>query len=138
MGNALIKNKKLVEFVPATPADPGFPGQPAIPERVTYEWRDVRVEAGPHEMQRLERELPGGERLVSWRTPLDVLRERVGNPSLSAARGAQLLELTLEHPLQEELDRDFKILGIEANTVKRSSAALVAKIEGKLGVVELR
>lgn len=84
MGNALIKNKKLVEFVPATPADPGFPGQPAIPERVTYEWRDVRVEAGPHEMQRLEQALPGGERLVTWRTPLDALRERVGNPSLSA------------------------------------------------------
>ena len=60
------------------------------------------------------------------------------HPSLSAAMGAQLLELTLEHSPQEELDRDFKILGIEANTVKRSNAALVAKIEGRVGVVELR
>ncbi|MDX4958075.1 hypothetical protein, partial [Delftia acidovorans] len=71
MGNALIKNKKLVEFVPATPADPGFPGQPAIPERITYEWRDVRVEAGSQEMQRIEVPTDDGGRLVTWRTPLD-------------------------------------------------------------------
>ncbi|WP_448677263.1 hypothetical protein [Delftia acidovorans] len=85
MGNALIKNKKLVEYAPATPADPGFPGQPAIPERITYEWRDVRVEAGPQEMQRIEVPTDDGGRLVTWHTPLDALRERVGNPSLSAA-----------------------------------------------------
>ena len=58
--------------------------------------------------------------------------------SLSATMGAQLLVLTIEHPQQEKLQRDFKILGIEANTVKGSNAALIAKIEGRTGVVELR
>ncbi|AEF89717.1 hypothetical protein DelCs14_2705 [Delftia sp. Cs1-4] len=84
MGNALIKNKKLVEFVPATAADPGFPGRAATPERITYEWRDVRVEAGINEMQRVEYTAPDGSKAVGWRTPLDALSDRVGNPLLSA------------------------------------------------------
>ena len=97
----------------------------------------------------MSRQLPEGQTL-SWTLTFPMQTKGAGlipffidwgetpHPSLSAAKGARLLELTLEHPLQEELDRDFKILGIEANTVKRGSAALVAKIKGKLGVVELR
>jgi hypothetical protein len=60
------------------------------------------------------------------------------HPSLSAAVGARLLELTIEHPLQEQLERDFKNLGLEANPVNGTDAALIAKIEGRMGVVELR
>ena len=97
----------------------------------------------------MSRQQPEG-RTLSWTLTFPMQTEGAGlipffidwgetpHPSLSAAKGAQLLKLSLEHPLQEELERDFKILGIEANTVKRSSAALVAKIEGKIGVVELR
>jgi len=97
----------------------------------------------------MSRQLPEGQTL-SWTLTFPMQTEGAGlipffidwgetpHPSLSAAKGALLLKLTLEHPLQEELDRDFRSLGIEANTVKKSSAALVAKIEGKIGVVELR
>ena len=97
----------------------------------------------------MSRQLPEGQ-ILSWTLTFPMQTEGAGllpffidwgetpHPSLSAAKGAQLLELTLEHPLQEELDRDFKILGIEANTVNRSNSALVAKIEGKLGIVDLR
>jgi len=60
------------------------------------------------------------------------------HPSLSAAMGAQLLKLTIVHPQQEKLQRSFKILGIEANTVTGGNAALSAKIKGRMGVVELR
>ena len=97
----------------------------------------------------MSRQLPEGQ-ILSWTLTFPMQTERAGlipffidwgetpHPSLSASKGAQLLELTLEHPLQEELDRDFKILGMEANTVNRSNSALVAKIEGKLGIVDLR
>ena len=97
----------------------------------------------------MSRQLPEGQ-ILNWTLTFPMQTEGAGlrpffidwgetpHPSLSAAKGAQLLELTIEHPLQEELDRDFKILGIEANTVKRSNAALMAKIEGGIGVVELR
>ncbi len=97
----------------------------------------------------MSRQLPEGQ-ILSWTLTFPMQTEGAGlipffidwgetpHPSHGAAKGAQLLELTLEHPLQEKLDRDFKILGIEANTVKRSNAALVAKIEGEIGIVELR
>lgn len=78
MGNTLIKDKTLAEYVPAKPGDPGHPGTPAVPERVTYENRMRRYEAPSSMMQR-------NQDGVTWTTPLDILRRMIGNSSLSAA-----------------------------------------------------
>ncbi|PIF37844.1 hypothetical protein CLV01_3378 [Delftia sp. 60] len=104
MPNALVKDKKLVQYIPAVPEDPGFPGTPAVPARTTYEWRDVRIEASASSMSvhyTYEYDRTGETRSVGslaqvpeafrasakafWTTPLDVLRKMVGNPGLGAS-----------------------------------------------------
>lgn len=78
MGNTLIKDKTLTEYVPAKPGDPGSPGRPAVPERVTYENRLLRIEVPASRM--VFNPVTG-----VWKTPLDFLREEIKNPGLSAA-----------------------------------------------------
>uniref|UniRef100_A0A2G7STM1 Uncharacterized protein n=1 Tax=Chryseobacterium sp. B5 TaxID=2050562 RepID=A0A2G7STM1_9FLAO len=104
MPNALVKDKKLVQYIPAVPEDPGFPGTPAVPARTTYEWRDVRIEASASSMSvhyTYEDDRTGETHSVGslaqipeafrasakafWTTPLDVLRKMVGNPGLGAS-----------------------------------------------------
>lgn len=76
MGNTLTKAKTLTAYVPGVTTDPGFPGRPATPERVTYEPRAVRYEAGTNFMVRNSN--------GTWSTPLDELRRMIRNPGLSA------------------------------------------------------
>jgi hypothetical protein len=52
--------------------------------------------------------------------------------------GAKLLELPIEHPLQEKLTPDFEIPSIEANPLNGPDTTLIAKIEGRMVVVEVR
>lgn len=97
----------------------------------------------------MSRQLPEGQ-ILSWALTFPVLTAGAGlipffidwgdtpHPSLSAPMGAQLLKLTIEHPQQKKLQRDFKALGVEANAVKGPNAALIATVEGRMGVVELR
>lgn len=76
MANTLLKDRILIEYIPGTEADPGHPGSPGSPERTVWELQDKRYEAPASSMTRLSD--------GTWTTPLDILRQMVGLPGLTA------------------------------------------------------
>lgn len=60
------------------------------------------------------------------------------HPSESAARGATLVELRLEHPNPDEIRRMLRALDLDIGVSAAEQAAIVATIEGPRGRFELR
>ena len=60
------------------------------------------------------------------------------HPSRSAARGASLVDLRVEHPDVEGVQRLLRVLDLHVTVTRAELAALVAVLEGPRGRVELR
>ena len=60
------------------------------------------------------------------------------HPSDSAAHGATLADLRLEHPDADEIRRMLRVLDLDVGVVAADEPAIVATIEGRHGLVELR
>jgi hypothetical protein len=60
------------------------------------------------------------------------------HPSRTAARGASLVELRIEHPDVTEVRRMLRVLDLDVAVTQANDAGLVAVIEGRRGRVELR
>jgi hypothetical protein len=60
------------------------------------------------------------------------------HPSLTAARGASLLQLRAEHPDPQRVQKMLDHLGLDLRVQKGSSPALIATIDSPRGRVELR
>ena len=97
----------------------------------------------------MSRQLPDGQ-LLSWSLTFPQLTAGKGflpffidwgstpHPSQSAAGGATLTKLMIEHPHCEKLTEDLQTLGIESHLQRAACASLIATIEGNKGPVELR
>lgn len=102
MPNTLIKDRDLLSYTPGTAADPGYPGSPATPARTTYRTVEQRTEAPASSMRAVFYYSVNGETMsadsianvpaayrssvqIEWMTPLDVLRNLVGNSGLTAS-----------------------------------------------------
>jgi hypothetical protein len=60
------------------------------------------------------------------------------HPSRSAARGARLVDLRIEHPDVVGVQRLLRVLELDVIVTRAAHAALVAVIEGPRGRVVLR
>ena len=60
------------------------------------------------------------------------------HPALTAARGAELVQLRAEHPAAARVQRMLDQLGLELRVTQASAPAIIATIDTPRGLVELR